>query len=319
VCICDIGWTALNDYSVTEGVNCTINKMSIRVMSAFDFGMASIFLVIIIRHIFIKLMEKKGCPTDSKRLCPYLFLSFGVSDFISASLKLFPTEPQIIGRDWQCSTAQAFFCFTCFVALVFYYQIILNFLNGYTRVMCSDRHRALRAQYKNLRRCSWLVIPLSVIPAVAPILSVAYPKRLHALSTVGVAGTGILVFVYGILFITALGFLLAELTAFLKSSTVGTSDDLRVVHRRMSLAYYAGGGVIIFGSGAMTVFGSWEFLRHKASYIIIGARLLGMPLFMILTITLSRITPNMVRISDLSSVKSASGAPPSASNSGSLV
>lgn len=316
VCICDAGWTALNDYSVIEGVNCTINKESIRVMSAFDFGLATIFLVIIIRHIYIKLMERKGCTSVMKRWCPYLFLSFGVSDFISASFKLFPTEPQILGRDWGPSIAQSFFCFTCFVALVFYYQIILNFLNGYARRMCSTRHTALRARYKILRKCSWLIVPLSVIPAVAPSLSVAYPKCIHVLSTVGVAGTGILVFIYGILFITALGFLLAELSSYLESSSLENSDDLRVVQRRMSLAYYAGGSVIIFGSSAMTVFGSWDFLLSKASYIIIGARLLGMPLFMILTITLSSIAPNLQKVGDLSSAfKSISRKPASFSSS----
>lgn len=300
ICICDVGWTALNDYSVVEGVNCTINKMSIKVMSAFDFCMATFFLVAISRHIFIKFVGSKGCPKDSKALTPVLFLCFGLSDIISASLKLFPSEPQIIGRDWACSVAQSFFCFTCFVALVLYYQIILNFLHGYTRAICNGRHAALRSRFKVLQKCSWLVIPFSIPAALAPSLSVAYPAQLHALSIIGVAGTGILVLIYGVLFITALGFLLSELTSFLKSSSLESSDDLRVVHRRMSMAYYFGGGMIIFGSGAMTVFGSWDFLLNKASYIIIGSRLLGMPIFMILMITLSRIAPNLQKVSQAS-------------------
>ena len=64
----------------------------------------------------------------------------------------------------------------------------------------------------------------------------------------------------------------------------------------LRITFYLGGGIIIFGASAMVIFGSWDFLRNKVSYILIISRIIGMPLFMILTMTLSRVAPSSTKV-----------------------
>jgi hypothetical protein len=74
---------------------------------------------------------------------------------------------------------------------------------------------------------------------------------------------------YGLLVLNALGFLLRELLEHIESIRVGSDGDLRIVYKRLNLAY----GLI--ANNAFTVafssfiFGCWDFLLKKSLYVFV--------------------------------------------------
>ena len=296
ICLCDAGWTSLNDYSIVEGDNCTINILSIMFLSIVDLMPAVAFLFLILRYISVRLKSMPCRSMEAKSWCPFAFAVVGVVDFLLAAFKLSFAEPEIIGRDINSSILQSLFIFFCFISLTLYYRVVLKFLRGYSRMMSSDDRSNLRYNYDVLQKFSGLIILFSIPVSSASILAHISPSYIISWTVLGVAGTGLLVFIYSLFLTTAIGFLISELAPYIKSTTPSYVGDLRVVCTRMRITYYLGGGMILFGSAAMVIFGSWEFLRDKVSYIIIFSRILGMPLFMILTMTLSRIAPNLMKV-----------------------
>ena len=296
ICLCDVGWTSLNDYSIVEGDNCTINISSIMHLSIVDLIFAASFLFVILRYISIRLRTITCRSMEPKSVCTFTFAAVGVVDFLLAISKFAFGKPEIIGRDIGPSVLQLLFTFFCFISLTLYYRVVLKFLKGYSRMMSTNDRNNLRHSYDVLQKYSWLIVLFSLPVSAAPILAYCYQSHILILTIVGVAGTGLLVFIYGVFLITAIGLLLAELTPYTKSATSAFVGDLNVVCMRMRITFYLGGGIIIFGASAMVIFGSWDFLRNKVSYIIIISRIIGMSLFMILTMTLSRIAPSSSKV-----------------------
>ena len=296
VCLCDAGWTSLNDYNIIEGANCTINITSILCLSILDLVLSTAFLLLITRYISVRIRTITCRSMEPKSLCPFAFAAFGVVDFLCAISKLAYAEPALVGRDIGISILQSMFVFSCFISLTLYYRVVLKFLKGYARMMSSDDRNNLRHYYSVLQKYSWLIVLFSIPVSSAPTLTLFYPSHILSLTILGVAGTGVLVFIYGLFFTTAIGILLSELAPYVNTASSPHLGDLRVVCMRMRITYYLGGGIILFGSSAMAVFGSWDFLLNKVSYIIIFVRIIGMILFMILTMTLSRIAPNLMKI-----------------------
>jgi hypothetical protein len=296
ICLCDVGWTSLNDYSIVEGDNCTINMSSIMYLSIVDLIFAASFLFVILRHISVRLRTITCRSMETKSVCTFAFAAIGVVDFLLAISKLAYGKPEIIGRDIGHSVLQLLFTFFCFVSLTLYYRVVLKFLRGYSRMMSTNDRNNLRHRYDVLQKYSWLIVLFSLPVSGAPILAYCYQSHIVILTIVGVAGTGLLVFIYGVFLITAVGLLLAELTPYTKSDSSAFVGDLSVVCMRMRITFYLGGGIIIFGASAMVIFGSWDFLRNKVSYILIISRIIGMSLFMILTMTLSRIASSSSKV-----------------------
>ena len=286
----------MNDYSIVEGDNCTINISSIMHLSIVDLIFAASFLFVILRYISIRLRTITCRSMEPKSVCTFTFAAVGVVDFLLAISKFAFGKPEIIGRDIGPSVLQLLFTFFCFISLTLYYRVVLKFLKGYSRMMSTNDRNNLRHSYDVLQKYSWLIVLFSLPVSAAPILAYCYQSHILILTIVGVAGTGLLVFIYGVFLITAIGLLLAELTPYTKSATSAFVGDLNVVCMRMRITFYLGGGIIIFGASAMVIFGSWDFLRNKVSYIIIISRIIGMSLFMILTMTLSRIAPSSSKV-----------------------
>lgn len=305
ICLCDVGWTSLNDYSIVEGDNCTINISSITYLSIVDLIFAASFLILILRYISIRLRTITCRSMEPKSFCPFAFAAVGVADFLLAISKLAYGKPEIVGRDVGNSVLQSLFTFFCFISLTLYYRVVLKFLKGYSRMMSTNDRNNLRHHYDVLQKYSWLIVLFSIPVSAAPLLAYCYQSHMVSVTILGVAGTGLLVLIYGVFLITATGLLLAELTPYIKSTSSAFVGDLSVVCMRMRITFYLGGGIIIFGASAMVIFGSWDFLRNKVTYILIVSRIIGMPLFMILTMTLSRIAPSSSKVGTSSRLESA--------------
>jgi hypothetical protein len=129
ICICDPGWSALGDYSTFDGADCAIHEKTIEVMCYFDICQSAIFIMIVLRYILTRNLEKKGYKfSNPKNVFPRFFLIFGISDLALSILKVVYHE--LIGRDIASSIFQTSFSFSCFCGLVSYFQVILQFLKG---------------------------------------------------------------------------------------------------------------------------------------------------------------------------------------------
>ena len=290
-CICDTGWTSVGDYSIIDGVDCDINKASVKGLSVIDICQSSIFVVAVTRYLVVRLLAKKAMKvTDPKILAPIAFLIFGVCDLVIALLKVVYKEPQIIGRDVMFSAISTLFSFSVFLGLTAYYLVILQFLKGYARLMTSASREKVNFRFSVLRACSWVIVPLCVPTSLSSLLSPFYPKYMQVFAMVQIIGSGVLVFIYGVMFITALGLLMIELNSHIEVSK--NDHDIQLVYRRIKAAYYIGGTLIIGGSSSMIIFGAWPFLLRKSTYMLLFVRIIGVPLFSVLLVTLCKIAPH---------------------------
>jgi hypothetical protein len=128
---------------------------------------------------------------------------------------------------------------------------------------------------------------------LAASVSVKYPEHVRIFAKFNIIGIGCMTFIYGVLFMTALGYLLAELSLALKDDDGIIKDkaDLQIVSKRLNRAYYIGGGLILAGSSNMIIFGSYDFLLRKVSYLLLFVRIIGIEVFFILIVTISKIVP----------------------------
>ena len=295
-CICDAGWSSVGDYPIVEGVNCNINKTAIRVLCSVDVVQASIFIMMILRYLSVRIFDKNSpriVDLEPKALVPIFFLLLGISDFLIAFLKIKDDEFQLIGRDISISVCGTLYSLSVFISLTLYYDVILKFLKGYSRLMSVESRERVMVRFTSLRLCSYFILLCCFPVSLSCILAPIYKKYMAAWCRLMVVGAGVLVSVYGVLFLIALGFLLHELKGSMKSLASSNSgiDDISMVCKRLQLAYHYGGFLIVGGAGMMILFGSLDYLFTKSSYILILVRLTGVQLFGILIITLSKITP----------------------------
>lgn len=160
----------------------------------------------------------------------------------------------------------------------------------------------LNKKFSILNSCSLLIIPLSTPICLAASISVKYPEYIDIYAKVNIIGIGCTIFIYGILFMTALGYLLSELSAHINSTEIETENDLKIVLKRLNRAYYIGGGLILVGSCNMMIFGSYDYLLRKVSYLLLFVRIIGIEVFFILIVTISKIAPANHRVGSTNSV-----------------
>lgn len=80
---------------------------------------------------------------------------------------------------------------------------------------------------------------------------------------------------------------MSELSIAINTSDKQTATDLTLVSKKFSKAYYIGGAIILVGSATMILFGSYDYLRRKISYVNLLVRIVGIALFYLLIVTIS--------------------------------
>lgn len=101
-----------------------------------------------------------------------------------------------------------------------------------------------------------------------------------------------MIFLDGILFLTALGFIGEGLSKYVETESVekhsnGWAGNLQSVCKKLKLAFHVGIIVLFEGSGALVFFGSWDFLIREFAYLNVFMRVVGIILFTALYLTIS--------------------------------
>ena len=141
-----------------------------------------------------------------------------------------------------------------------------------------------------LSKLSWTIPPLSVLPSLLPLFGLGFPEYVPIFGMVYFLGSGLLALAYGLLFNFALGFLLQELRIHLEHKTGSSSDDIYQIYGRLRTAYFAGSASFLIIGFSYLIFGSWEVLLRKSSYLILIIQITVHPTFTVLILTVSRIS-----------------------------
>ena len=310
VCICDVGWTALGAFSTTDGIKCDINKNSIYGLNIIDSVMALAYLLLILEHLMRRFMAVRDTRLflhDPKTLCSFTFLLVGISDLVMSLSAILYEERQLIGKDSMVSYAASIFTLFCFVGLSAYFQIMVHFLKNSSRLMTASSRYKVISRLTVLRNLSWAIIPLSIPICLSTIFCWIYPEHARSFAMTAIIGIGVMIFYYNVLFLTALGFIVAELSAYLDTAQVqlrGGTNAVSLVCRRLKFVYKFGGASLFGGALLMILCGSWDFLFRKFAYINILLRLNSILFFTLLFITISGVASGNVT-SKLMTVRSA--------------
>ena len=285
--------TGYGDFAITPYVNCDINVDALRALSFIDIVGSTICNLLLLRYFIVRSMAKKRLfflSTDPRSVFPLFFLLHGIGDFIYAVIKVSYEEPPIVGKDLSVTFLAVLLPFFCFCGLVLYYYVIINFLKGYSRMMSAESREKVEKRFASLKKISRAIPPISAIPCILPLVSLGYPQYGEIFAATYLIGNGILAMFYGLLFNFALGFLLTELHGHLEVDNGSGSDDIQQIYRRLRIAYCIGSVLFFIIGFSYMIFGSYEVLLRKSSYLILVIQITVHPTFTVLILTVSRIS-----------------------------
>lgn len=261
--------------------------------------LSSLYVLLIMRHIarrVIAVNNSRLFLKDPKTLCSVIFVLIGVCDISLATNYLAYNSRGNTNHLLGFAISLGLHAFFCSSGLSVYFQILLHFLKSSLKLMSAASRQKVFSQLTILRNFSWLVIPFAIPISLSPILSTVYPDTSKPFGMTYIIGIGALLFLYSALFLTALGYIVEELTAHLKTfqglDASVSSDALSLVCARLKLAYRAGGLSLLVGSILMMLFGPWDFLYDKFVYLSFVGRLNSITLYTVMYMTISGVPHN---------------------------
>lgn len=302
-CICDPGWTSLSDHAFnTSGPECLINHMGIRVLSYLCIIIPSVCNFLVIGHYISMAMRKKTSiviTREYKTIFPFCFLIMGIAYSIFGILKVAYLDGQqpLIGRDFSISFV-GFICDVfCFAGLVTYLQVIIQFLEGYSRMMTPESRERVHQRFLSLGFYSWFTLLGVVIASLMPLISVAIPSHAKQLCMTQLILVAFAAITYGLIFCGCLSFLLKELHMYTNRTdkqlqSKAESSHMKLIVFRLKAAYYLIGGATIQFGIVYLIFGCSNFLFHLTTYAILIMYTLAAPTTFVLVITVSGVSQN---------------------------
>lgn len=271
---CPDGWTSLGDFSFenrNSGQECLINFRVVRIMSYLCIIIPSISSILIVWHYRSLAIRNKTCLVISwkyKTLFPFFFLVFGIFSAIFGLLKVSyrDGDQPLVGRDFTISLMVFILTSSCFVGMIIYLHVIIQFLIGHSIMMTFESRERVSNYFLLLGFYSWFILPIAVISSIMPLMAVAYPSRSKELGIVHFIIFAVLLYVYGLIFSNLVTFLLKELNIYVDSVEEYLTKDLKLVIYRIKFAYFViCGATFLFGT-LYLIFGSSHYLFHLTTY-----------------------------------------------------
>jgi hypothetical protein len=324
-CQCDIGWTGKinfrsyavsptitncvtvliehftisfageGDFTTSSGLECYMDLRALDVLSIVVICFTTVCNLLTFRVFIYRSMSKtiSFCSTDPKSLFPIFFLLHGIGDFLFAVLKLHSQHRSIVGRDAPVTVIAALLPILCYCGLVLYSRVVMKFLKGYSCMMTPESRGKVDRRFASLQSKALLIPLLAIVPCSLPLFSMGYPQYVRVFGMAYLIGNGLLAICYGGFFYLALGFLLEELTSYIKTSTT-VADDILTVYKRLKLAHRVGTPLFLTLGASSMLFGSHEDLIRHSSYFVLIVQILIHPILTILTLTVSHISHRKV-------------------------
>jgi hypothetical protein len=212
----------------------------------------------------------------------------GISCANHGILKLsYPNGQQpLAGRDLSVSLTVLFSEGSYFIGSFFYLQVIIQFLDGYSRMMTAVSRTRMHQRFHLLSSTAWFVLPASISVCLLQLISIAYPLHSKELGITHLCGVGILSALNGLILCNGLSFLIKELRA------VPTSKDLIRIIGRLNMGYYALGFACSTFGILYVIFASSDILFQLNTYFLLFTYTLVPPIMLPLVLTVTFISRN---------------------------
>ena len=248
-------------------------------------------ILLILRYLLIRSLEKKTLfyiSSDPKTIFPWIFLLQLWLQIAFASIKLGDPADQLLGRDLVISILCESTLFLAFLGLVIYFLVILKFLKSFTDMLIEDRRDKISEHFSMLRKVCLIIPPLSFIFSFIVVAGINYPEYYKIFQLINLIGDGSLTLFYGFLTTSALSYLRKELSLHL-TNFPQSSDEIRLVLKRLTLAYYML-LIMSFLMGVSYFIFCTDYMLRKSTYLIIWLDTSWPPAATILILTVSRIS-----------------------------
>jgi hypothetical protein len=129
-------------------------------------------------------------------------------------------QQPFVGRDLSVSLTVLFSESMYFCGFFFYLQVIIQFLEGYSRMMTPASKERMSERFSLLSFIAWFIPPASVSICLLQLISIAYPLHSRELGITHLCGVGVIILLTGVILCNGLSFLIKELKG------VKSSNDL---------------------------------------------------------------------------------------------
>ena len=277
------------------GSDCDINRTSLTVLYSCAIVSTFFCIAVISRYLFIRTIEKKFLCVISyepKMLFPWVFLLQLWFQVLFSVLKLIYKEQQTVGQNLLITLVAGTLSVLVFFGLVVYFLVVLKFLRGYTTVLSDEQNMVINDRFQMLRIVSMMIPVACFLTTTMLIVGLSYMEYQEIFIRCVLITYGVLTLLYGFVTSSALRYVCIELLSHIKGFPQ-SSDDVRLVHKRLTMAYYM---LVIMSSamgGSYFLFCTSDYLLRKSSYLLIWLHVSWPPAATILILTVSRITPRV--------------------------
>jgi hypothetical protein len=284
-------FAGFGDFATVDGIDCDINKTSMKILYSAEVLSTSFCIILILRYLMIRSIEKKTLfyiSADPKTMFPWVFLLQLWLQIAFASLKLADPADQLVGRNMIITILCESTLFLAFLGLAIYFFVILKFLKSFTDMLIEDRRDKITEHFATLRMLCPMIPPMSFIFSFIVVIGINYPEHYKIFQLINLIGDGSLTLFYGFLTTSALSFLRQELSLHL-TNFPQSSDEIRLVLKRLTLAYYMLLVMSILMGVSYFIFCT-DYMLRKSTYLIIWLDTSWPPAATILILTVSRIS-----------------------------
>jgi hypothetical protein len=110
--------------------------------------------------------------------------------------------------------------------------------------------------------------PFSIVFCAVSFIGIGVPQYRTIFAKMSLIGMGFMALIYGLIILNALGFLLEELSSHI-NSFAQADHDIKVVYKRLKLAYYLIANNSATVAFTYFVFGFYDFLLKKTTYLFV--------------------------------------------------
>lgn len=188
--------------------------------------------------------------------------------YLFAILKIIYGNRQLIGRDIAISLVYPFVPLSITMCVIMFYFMVIHFLKSLTISMAPEVGDKVTKRFNLLSTLILFVPPFSIIFCLVPLLGIPLPKYRNVFTKLYFVGEGVMALCLGSLMLNALGYLLGELSRHINSVSQ-PDEDIRTVYKRLCLlTYYIIALNVFLLPFTYLIFGFWDVLLKKTTYLI---------------------------------------------------
>jgi hypothetical protein len=248
-------------------------------------------IALISRFLVVRSVQKTTLcyiSSDPKHIFPWIFLFQLWTQVAFAITKIMHRTDELVGKTLLASLFVEISVSLAFVGLVVYFFVILKFLRSFADMLVEERRIRVIEYFATLKILCGFIPILCLISSFMVVVGISYPDHQKTLALASLSADGFLTLLYGYLITSALKYLRRELVNHI-TVFPQTSDGVRLVLKRLTLAYY----ILIIMSFLMGIsyfIFCTDYMLRKSTYLILWLHFSWPPVSTALILTVSQIS-----------------------------